>query len=110
VKKAARFANGSQYRPCWVATIEAMDEKQRAFQEFERAGWDRAVATYGDAAGELTSQVAPILLAAASVSIGDRVLDVASGPGYVAAEAAAVRAVPVGVDISAAMVAEAARL
>jgi SAM-dependent methyltransferase len=87
-----------------------MDDKQRAFQEFERAGWDQAVETYGDAAGELTSQVASILLAAASVSTGDRVLDVATGPGYVAAEAAAVPAVAIGVDISSAMVAEAARL
>jgi len=79
------------------------------FHDFEHAGWERAADHYGDAFGGLTSQTIPSLLAAADVRRGTHVLDVASGPGYVAAEAAALGAVPVGVDFAAEMVALAAR-
>jgi SAM-dependent methyltransferase len=79
------------------------------FHTFEHAGWERAADRYGDAFGGLTSQTIPALLAAADVGAGMRVLDVASGPGYVAAEAAARGAKPVGVDFAAEMVALAAR-
>lgn len=80
-----------------------------AFHDFEHAGWERAADRYGDAFGALTSQTIPSLLAAARVGPGTRLLDVASGPGYVAAEAAALGASPTGVDFSAEMVALAAR-
>ncbi len=79
------------------------------FHSFEHAGWSRAADHYGDAFGALTSQTIPSLLRAAAVAPGMRVLDVASGPGYVAAEAAARGASPVGVDFAAEMVALASR-
>src|SRR5262252_1103959 len=79
------------------------------FHDFEHAGWERAADSYGDAFGGLTSQTIPALLAAADVRAGMRVLDVASGPGYVAAEAAALGARPLGIDFAAEMVALASR-
>jgi SAM-dependent methyltransferase len=79
------------------------------FHAFEHAGWERAADYYGDAFGGLTSQTIPSLLTAADVRAGMRVLDVASGPGYVAAQAAALGAQPVGVDFASEMVALASR-
>ena len=75
------------------------------FHDFEQAGWERAADHYGDAFGSLTSQTIPALLRAAGVGKGTRLLDVASGPGYVAAAAAGLGASVVGVDLSSEMVA-----
>ena len=80
-----------------------------SFHDFEQQGWERAADRYGDAFGSVTSQTIPALLAAAGVTPGARLLDVASGPGYVAAAAAELGASPVGVDFSAEMVALATR-
>jgi SAM-dependent methyltransferase len=75
-----------------------------SFHSFEQSGWQRAAARYEDAFGDLTSQTIPRLLAAANVSSGTRLLDVASGPGYVAAAAASIGASAIGVDFSSEMV------
>ena len=77
----------------------------QAFHDFEQAGWQRAAGHYGDAFGALTRQTADALLNAAAVSSGARVLDVATGPGFIAGEAAARGAVVTGVDFSTAMIA-----
>jgi ubiquinone/menaquinone biosynthesis C-methylase UbiE len=74
-----------------------------AFNAFEAASWERQAATYGDFTGRVTSRFAEPLLDAAGVTSGTCVLDVATGPGYVAARAAARHASPVGVDVSPAM-------
>ncbi|HUK32677.1 MAG TPA: methyltransferase domain-containing protein [Vicinamibacterales bacterium] len=79
------------------------------FHAFEHEGWERAADHYGDAFGSLTAQTIPALLAAADVRAGMRLLDVASGPGYVAAEAAAIGATPLGIDFAAEMVTLASR-
>jgi ubiquinone/menaquinone biosynthesis C-methylase UbiE len=81
-----------------------------AFHSFEQSGWQRAADKYGDAFGGLTRQTIPALLSAAGVKPGMRLLDVASGPGYVAAAAAAAGATAVGVDFSSEMVGLAGRL
>jgi SAM-dependent methyltransferase len=75
-----------------------------SFHSFEQSGWQRAAARYGDAFGGLTTQTIPRLLAAAGVTSGTRLLDVASGPGYVAAAASDLGATAVGVDFSSEMV------
>ena len=80
-----------------------------AFHDFELAGWERAAAFYADAFGGLTSQAAGALLDAVGATQGTSLLDVASGPGFVAAAAAQRGAHVTGLDFSAAMVA-AARL
>jgi SAM-dependent methyltransferase len=81
-----------------------------SFHAFEQSGWQRAADRYGDAFGGLTRQTIPSLLQAAGVKPGTRLLDVASGPGYVAAAATAAGARAVGIDFSSAMVSLAARL
>jgi SAM-dependent methyltransferase len=71
-----------------------------AFDAFEAAGWARQAATYGDFAGTVTSQLADPLLDAAGVHSGTRVVDVATGPGYVAGRAADRGARVIGVDVT----------
>jgi SAM-dependent methyltransferase len=75
-----------------------------AFTAFEVAGWERRAAHYGDFAGHVSSRLADPLLDAAGVGSGVRTIDVATGPGYVAAAAAERGADVIGVDVSAAMV------
>jgi len=76
-----------------------------AFNAFEAAGWEERATTYHRTFLPLTRRVIEPLLDAASVGPGMRVLDVGSGPGYVAAAAAARDATAVGMDIAPAMVA-----
>lgn len=80
-----------------------------AFRDFEQAGWEDVALQYHDAFGALTGQSVAPLLDAVGAGGGVRLLDVASGPGYVAASAAQRGAQVVGVDFSAAMVAAARR-
>lgn len=80
-----------------------------AFHDFEHNGWERAAAFYTDAFGALTAQTADALLDAAGVSAGTCLLDVACGPGFIAAAGAARDADVTGLDFSPAMIAEARR-
>ena len=80
-----------------------------AFHAFEQAGWNRAAQPYADAFATLTPQTAGPLLEAAGVVAGTRLLDVASGPGFIAAAALARGAAATALDFSPAMIAEAAR-
>jgi SAM-dependent methyltransferase len=81
----------------------------KAFRDFEHAGWEALPKRYHDAFAALTSQAIEPLLDAVGVKQGMRVLDVASGPGYVAGAAAKRGANVTGLDFAAAMVAEAKR-
>ncbi len=80
-----------------------------AFRTFEHDGWQRAAEHYVGAFGTVTPQAIAPLLDAAGVAPSTRVLDVATGPGFVAAAAAARGARVVGLDFSSAMIAAAAR-
>jgi SAM-dependent methyltransferase len=71
---------------------------------FEHAGWQRAAASYQDTFAHATAPFVAPLLQAVEVSPGRHVLDVACGPGHVAAAAAARGAKVQGLDFSAAMV------
>jgi ubiquinone/menaquinone biosynthesis C-methylase UbiE len=79
-----------------------------SFREFEHEGWEQLPERYHDAFHTLTTQAIGPLLDAVSAS-GKQLLDVASGPGYVAGAAAQRGATVTGVDFAAAMVAEASR-
>ena len=79
------------------------------FKAFEAAGWSRRADTYGLVTGAITARFVGPLLDAARVGAGMWVLDVATGPGHVAAAAAARGAEPVGVDIAEGMLAVARR-
>jgi SAM-dependent methyltransferase len=81
-----------------------------AFNAFEAAGWEEKADGYDFFFGALTSRFAGPLLDAANVTDGTRVLDVATGPGYVARAAKERGAEATGVDIADSMVATARRL
>ena len=81
------------------------------FDDFERAGWAYGrAAPYHHGLGEITARTIEKLLDAAGVGEGDAMLDVATGPGYVAATGVARGASAIGVDLSAEMLELAARL
>jgi ubiquinone/menaquinone biosynthesis C-methylase UbiE len=78
-----------------------------SFHRFEHSGWNSIPEPYHRAFGKLTTQSVEPLLDAAGVTAGTKVVDIASGPGYVAAAAARRGAFVIGIDFSAAMVAAA---
>jgi ubiquinone/menaquinone biosynthesis C-methylase UbiE len=80
-----------------------------SFREFEHTGWENVPQRYHQAWGSLTTQTIELLLDAAGVNKNTKVLDIATGPGYVAAAAAKRGARVVGIDFSGAMVAQAQR-
>ena len=73
------------------------------FWEFERSGWERAAARYEECWTDTVLFVGP-LLDAVAVRPRSRLLDIASGPGYVSEAAAARGARPVGLDVAEAMI------
>ena len=78
-----------------------------SFHEFERRGWATESVTVGyhECFSDITMQAIGALLDAAEVGPGSRVLDVATGQGYVAGAAAERGAAAVGMDFSAVQVA-----
>lgn len=81
-----------------------------SFEELERTGWERIVDDYYAACRPVTHRLIAPLLDAARVVAGSRVLDVGTGPGDVAAEAAERGAQVVGLDLARAMINLAVRL
>lgn len=77
---------------------------------FENATWSRCAETYAEGFGALVAEAIGPLLDEVKVREGDRVLDVGTGTGLVAAAAVERGAEVVGIDFSEAMVAEARRL
>ena len=74
-----------------------------AIRTFEHVGWEKAAGRYVDSFATATRQFIPGLLDAAAVRAGLSVLDVACGPGFVAAAAVERGASGRGLDFSAAM-------
>lgn len=81
-----------------------------AFNAFEASGWEHKAAGYDHFFGGITGRFVEPLLNAVSAGPGTRLLDLATGPGYVAARAADRGASVVGVDVAGAMIALARRL
>ncbi|HLI26151.1 MAG TPA: class I SAM-dependent methyltransferase [Chloroflexota bacterium] len=84
---------------------EPPPEELAAFRALEHQAWETVVGCYAEGFGPLTCQLVEPLLDAVHAGPGTRLLDVACGPGYVAAAAAARGARARGVDFAAAMVA-----
>jgi SAM-dependent methyltransferase len=80
------------------------------FREFERAAHDRIADSYEAFFVPVTANAAIPLLDAVQAGAGTRLLDIATGPGVIAAHAARRGASVTGIDISPRMVALAARL
>ena len=74
-----------------------------AIRAFEHAGWERAAGGYEASFATATRTFIPALLDAAGIEAGQSVLDMACGPGFVAAGAAERGAIARGLDFSAAM-------
>ena len=81
------------------------DQQLDAFGAWERQAWELRAAPYAASLGELTRGTVPALLDAVDAGPGTRLLDVGTGPGFVALAAAARGAVVTGADQSTAMVA-----
>jgi ubiquinone/menaquinone biosynthesis C-methylase UbiE len=104
-RKLSAFVNA--FRRDTPMTIS--EPQSQAFKEFERTGWAKQAEHYDAFVGQMTQQAVDALLAAINVRSGTKLLDVASGPGYVAAEAARRGADAIGTDIANDMVEEARR-
>jgi ubiquinone/menaquinone biosynthesis C-methylase UbiE len=81
-----------------------------AVRVFEHTGWEAIPEQYHHAFGRLTSQTIGSLLDAVRVKSGTKFLDIATGPGYVAAAAAKRGATVLGIDFSARMIEQARQL
>src|ERR1700682_188600 len=81
---AVRF----QSAETWVIEIGRPRMDQDDFTAFEHEGWERVVQPYQDHFERLTTQSNAPLLDALGVGQGTRFLDVATGPGFLAAAAA----------------------
>jgi ubiquinone/menaquinone biosynthesis C-methylase UbiE len=86
------------------------DINAKAFHDFELDGWQHASDDYHRYFGSLTMQAIGPLLDAVASATGPSLLDIASGPGYVASEAKRRGWSTVGIDFSEAMVAMARKL
>ena len=82
-----------------------MSRTEDPFTRFEREGWERVADKYDSTWASLTRQFIPLLLDAVGIGHGMSVLDVACGPGYLAAAARERGARASGVDFSTRMVA-----
>jgi SAM-dependent methyltransferase len=76
-----------------------------ALRAFEYAGWERAAAAYESSFASATAPFIDPLLDAAFITHGDRVLDIACGPGFVASRCTRRGAIARGLDFSPAMLA-----
>jgi SAM-dependent methyltransferase len=75
-----------------------------AFNAFEADAWQDAADAYDRFFGNISRRVTDPLLNAAGVREGSRVLDVATGPGYVAGRAAERGAAVTGIDVAPRMI------
>ena len=76
----------------------------RAFVDFEKDAWVKLFPHYDSLAGEMTRQAVDPVLHAVDLRPGSKLLDVASGIGYVGAEAQRRGADALGVDFSSDMI------
>ncbi len=74
------------------------------FKEFEQQGWERVADAYHECFGLITPKAALALVNSAMVKQNDAVLDIACGPGYVAAFASEKGGVVTGIDFSNGMI------
>lgn len=77
------------------------EQASEAFKEFEKIGWDKQAEHYDSLVGQMARQAVDALLNAVNARSRARLLDVASGPGCVAAEATRRGLDAVGADIEA---------
>jgi SAM-dependent methyltransferase len=87
-----------------TAGMDLSPEDAERFRSFERERHDNLAATYHDFFTPVTALAVMPLLEAVGVGADTRLLDVATGPGSLAAEALRSGARPIGVDLSPGMI------
>ncbi|TCO54367.1 class I SAM-dependent methyltransferase [Actinocrispum wychmicini] len=87
-----------------------MSQDLDSFRTFELSRWRRVVDRYHLGWGDLTRQAGESLLDLVGVAAGTRLLDVATGPGYVASGASGRGGGVIGIDFSGPMVEKAKNL
>ncbi len=80
------------------------NDDHSTFKDFEHTGWERAAEEYHRLWGKLSIQTVERMLSAVRIKKGNKVLDVATGAGYVAAAAKERGAEAIGLDFSRAQV------
>src|SRR5437868_3514054 len=93
-----------------VSPAELSSSEAERLRAFERQGHDALAKSYNAFFAAVTALATAPILDAVSLRPGTRLLDVATGPGALAAEAANRGARPVGVDLSLQMIELARRL
>lgn len=78
-----------------------------AFKQFEHDGWEQSVVAYDDLFGPLTAQMISPLFGELKPAKGEKLLDVATGPGCLAAKARDCGCLGTAIDISEAMISKA---
>jgi ubiquinone/menaquinone biosynthesis C-methylase UbiE len=87
-------------QPVAKAPTLAQYEEELAFRDFEKKGWEAAAKPYHRGFSRITPLTAQALVRESKIEAGQRVLDVATGPGYAAAAAALRGAKVLGIDIA----------
>ena len=82
-----------------------MSDPAARFHDFERDGWQDAAVQYDAVFQGLTAQSIVPLIEAVAAGAGTRLVDLASGPGYVAAAAEERGATALAIDFAQSMVA-----
>src|SRR5689334_3626268 len=93
-----------------MSPAELSSDEAARLRAFERQGHDALAASYHAFFAAVTSLASDSLLDAVHLQPGTRLLDVATGPGVLAAKAADRGARPVGIDLSPQMIELARRL
>ena len=93
-----------------MSPAELSDSEAERLRTFERQGHDALTTSYHAFFAAVTALATNPLLDAVHLRPGSRLLDVAAGPGAVAAEAANRGARPIGIDLSPQMIELARRL
>ncbi|MCX6705851.1 MAG: methyltransferase domain-containing protein [Candidatus Woesebacteria bacterium] len=83
--------------------METKIETPINFQRFEYLGWQKAAAKYSRFS-LLTQQSVGDLIKHLNIQFGDKLLDVATGPGFLASRAQEIGAETVGIDLSEEMI------
>ena len=77
-----------------------MSNSIKEFRKFEYNAWQKSVAQYDNSFASLTNQMIKPLLNTVNAQTGVKILDIATGPGYVAADAAKRECQVIGLDFS----------
>ncbi|CAE7868726.1 menG [Symbiodinium microadriaticum] len=95
---------GISSKPRLAPGLARLGSSTAEFAELEHRNWQKAVHAYDQGWGSLTRQCIPELLTGVGCQRGCRLVDVATGPGFVAEEAAKAGADVVTVDFARNMV------